>query len=218
MTEQEIAALGPAFAAYLRRFRGCFGQDRTAGHFDTYCRGLLSDLPRKTRRADRPGRRDRRPHPPGVPGHRRGGTTTDARDTLQRRLAAVARRAAGRPARDGRGDRRDELPQDGGPDARGAAAVPGVRRQDRQRHRDRPRRGGQGRLPGPARRRPVPAEVVGRRPRRGAGRPASRTTSATGRSGGSRWTSWSGWAGTGCRSTGWCSTRGTGRRCRSCGS
>ena len=48
MTEQEITALGPAFAAYLRRFRDCFGQDRTAGHFDTYCRGLLSDLPRKT--------------------------------------------------------------------------------------------------------------------------------------------------------------------------
>jgi SRSO17 transposase len=48
MTEQEITALGPAFAAYLRRFRHCFGQDRTAGHFGTYCRGLLSDLPRKS--------------------------------------------------------------------------------------------------------------------------------------------------------------------------
>jgi SRSO17 transposase len=48
MTEQEITALGPAFAAYLRRFRGSFGQDRTAGHFDTYCRGLLSDLTRKS--------------------------------------------------------------------------------------------------------------------------------------------------------------------------
>lgn len=48
MTEQEITALGPAFASYLRRFRGSFGQDRTAVHFDTYCRGLLSDLPRKS--------------------------------------------------------------------------------------------------------------------------------------------------------------------------
>src|SRR5215203_956723 len=48
MTEQEITALGPAFASYLRRFRGGLGQDRTAGHFDTYCRGLLSDLPRKS--------------------------------------------------------------------------------------------------------------------------------------------------------------------------
>src|SRR6478736_740926 len=48
MTEQEITALGPAFASYLRRFRDCFGQDRTAGHFGSYCRGLLSDLPRKS--------------------------------------------------------------------------------------------------------------------------------------------------------------------------
>src|SRR5829696_6306620 len=48
MTEQEITALGPAFAVYLRRFRDSFGQDRTAAHFDTYCRGLLSDLPRKS--------------------------------------------------------------------------------------------------------------------------------------------------------------------------
>ncbi len=48
MTEAEIAALGPAFATYLRRFRRCFRQDRTAGHFDTYCRGLLADLPRKS--------------------------------------------------------------------------------------------------------------------------------------------------------------------------
>src|ERR1700755_3258247 len=48
MTEQEITALGPAFASYLRRFRGSFGQDRTAAHFDTDCRGLLSDLPRKS--------------------------------------------------------------------------------------------------------------------------------------------------------------------------
>src|SRR4051794_16784540 len=48
MTEQEIASLGPAFAAYLRRFPGCFGQAGTAGHFGPYCRGLLSDLPRKS--------------------------------------------------------------------------------------------------------------------------------------------------------------------------
>ena len=48
MTEQEIAGLGPAFAAYLGRYRDCFFQKRTAAHFDTYCRGLLSDLPRKS--------------------------------------------------------------------------------------------------------------------------------------------------------------------------
>src|SRR5213596_1135011 len=48
MTQQEIARLGPAFAAELNRYRDCFGQKRTAAHFDTYCRGLLSDLPRKS--------------------------------------------------------------------------------------------------------------------------------------------------------------------------
>jgi SRSO17 transposase len=48
MTKQEITSLGPTFASYLRRFRGSFGQDRTAAHFDTYCRGLLLDLPRKS--------------------------------------------------------------------------------------------------------------------------------------------------------------------------
>jgi SRSO17 transposase len=48
MTEQEIAGLGPAFAAYLGRYRGCFLQKRTAAHLDNYCRGLLSDLPRTT--------------------------------------------------------------------------------------------------------------------------------------------------------------------------
>src|SRR5215471_13692150 len=48
MTEQEISGLGPAFVSYLGRFRTCFRQKRTAGHFDTYCRGLLSDLPRKS--------------------------------------------------------------------------------------------------------------------------------------------------------------------------
>ena len=48
MTEQEIAGLSPAFAAYLGRYRDCFLQKRTMAHFDTYCRGLLSDLPRKS--------------------------------------------------------------------------------------------------------------------------------------------------------------------------
>jgi SRSO17 transposase len=48
MTEQEITALGPAFASHLHRYRTHFGQERTAKHFDTYCRGLLSDLPRKS--------------------------------------------------------------------------------------------------------------------------------------------------------------------------
>jgi SRSO17 transposase len=48
MTEQEITGLAPAFAAHLGRYRDCFLQKRTMAHFDTYCRGLLSDLPRKS--------------------------------------------------------------------------------------------------------------------------------------------------------------------------
>src|SRR6201988_4709534 len=48
MREQDSVALGPAFAGYLGRFRPCFGQRRTAAHFDTFCRGLLADLPRKS--------------------------------------------------------------------------------------------------------------------------------------------------------------------------
>jgi hypothetical protein len=41
MTQQEIARLGPAFAAELARYRDCFLQKRTVAHFDTYCQGLL---------------------------------------------------------------------------------------------------------------------------------------------------------------------------------
>lgn len=48
MTDREIAALGPAFAGYLKSYRDCFLQKRTAAHFGNYCRGLLSDLPRKS--------------------------------------------------------------------------------------------------------------------------------------------------------------------------
>ncbi len=48
MTDQEIARLGPAFAGYLKGYRDCFLQTRTATHFGNYCRGLLSDLPRKS--------------------------------------------------------------------------------------------------------------------------------------------------------------------------
>jgi SRSO17 transposase len=40
--------LGPAFARHLAPYRECFLQKRTAKHFDNYCRGLLSDLPRKS--------------------------------------------------------------------------------------------------------------------------------------------------------------------------
>jgi SRSO17 transposase len=48
MTAEQVAALGPAFADYLRCFRPCFVTKNTFAHLGTYCRGLLSDLPRKS--------------------------------------------------------------------------------------------------------------------------------------------------------------------------
>jgi SRSO17 transposase len=43
-----LRAWGPRFSQYLGRYRDCFLQRRTAHPFDNYCRGLLSDLPRKS--------------------------------------------------------------------------------------------------------------------------------------------------------------------------
>jgi SRSO17 transposase len=48
MTTEQIMAVGSAFAAFLRLFAGCFCQQRTRDHLLAYCRGLLSDLPRKS--------------------------------------------------------------------------------------------------------------------------------------------------------------------------
>ena len=48
MTDQEIVGTGTAFGSYLGIYRDCFLQKRTIAHFDNYCRGLLSDLPRKS--------------------------------------------------------------------------------------------------------------------------------------------------------------------------
>ena len=48
MTEQEIRDVGPAFASYLRGFEAHFAQGRSVEHFRDFCRGLLSDAPRKS--------------------------------------------------------------------------------------------------------------------------------------------------------------------------
>lgn len=48
MTEQQILDLGPALADYLEQFQFCCDYTQTFRHLGTYCRGLLSDLPRKT--------------------------------------------------------------------------------------------------------------------------------------------------------------------------
>jgi len=48
MTAEQIAGLGPAFTAYIDSFRACFARRDTFAHLGTYCRGLISDLPRKS--------------------------------------------------------------------------------------------------------------------------------------------------------------------------
>lgn len=48
MTDADFAGIGPGFAAYLRGFRRHSGLAPTARHVEAYCRGLLSDEPRKT--------------------------------------------------------------------------------------------------------------------------------------------------------------------------
>ena len=48
MTTEEIEALGPAFADYLQPFLFCCGYTQTFDLLQVYCRGLLSDLKRKT--------------------------------------------------------------------------------------------------------------------------------------------------------------------------
>jgi len=48
MTPDQMIALGTAFAAYLRLFEGCIAYRPTMEHLHSYCRGLLSDLARKS--------------------------------------------------------------------------------------------------------------------------------------------------------------------------
>jgi SRSO17 transposase len=48
MTPEQIEDLGPAFAAYLRQFLFCCAHTQTFDLLNVYCRGLLSDLPRKS--------------------------------------------------------------------------------------------------------------------------------------------------------------------------
>jgi SRSO17 transposase len=48
MTEQQLEALGPALDAFLRPYLFCCGYTQSFAHLHTYCKGLLSDLKRKT--------------------------------------------------------------------------------------------------------------------------------------------------------------------------
>jgi SRSO17 transposase len=48
MTEEQMARLAPGLRAHLRSYRRYLGLAPTLGHVGTYCRGLLSDLARKS--------------------------------------------------------------------------------------------------------------------------------------------------------------------------
>lgn len=48
MTPEQISALGPALTEFLSSFRRCLGECRVMRHFAVYCRGLLSNLRRKS--------------------------------------------------------------------------------------------------------------------------------------------------------------------------
>ena len=48
MTKEQLDALGPALEEFLQPYLFCCGYTQTFAHLHTYCRGLLSDLKRKT--------------------------------------------------------------------------------------------------------------------------------------------------------------------------
>jgi SRSO17 transposase len=48
MTEAQIAGLAPALRSCLHSYGDCLGGRAVRDHVDAYCRGLLSDLPRKS--------------------------------------------------------------------------------------------------------------------------------------------------------------------------
>ena len=48
MLPEQIAGLAPALTEFLGLFRNCLGECRLMDHFATYCRGLLSNLQRKS--------------------------------------------------------------------------------------------------------------------------------------------------------------------------
>jgi SRSO17 transposase len=48
MTEEQIAGLVPALRDHLRSYNRFLGREPIIGHIGMYCRGLLSDLPRKS--------------------------------------------------------------------------------------------------------------------------------------------------------------------------
>ena len=88
MTPEQIMELGPAFTSYLQQFQFCCDYTQTFDLLGVYCRGLLSDLARKSA------------EPIGLAAGRAVRTMQEflkdhawsfaqARDTLQRHVAAA---------------------------------------------------------------------------------------------------------------------------------
>lgn len=48
MTEDQIESLGPELAEFLGEFADCFGRSEPRGKLETYVRGQLGQLPRKS--------------------------------------------------------------------------------------------------------------------------------------------------------------------------
>ncbi len=48
MTEPRLEALGPALDRFLQPYLFCCGYTQSFAHLHTYCKGLLSELQRKT--------------------------------------------------------------------------------------------------------------------------------------------------------------------------
>ena len=48
MDAQAILEIKPALTGYLKTFEGCMGRATNQGHLETYVRGQLSDLERKS--------------------------------------------------------------------------------------------------------------------------------------------------------------------------
>ena len=167
----------------------------------------------QVRRAHRPGGRHRRAHPARVPGQRPLGPRAGPRHPPAH-PGGGGRGRARRRDRHRRRHRRDELPQVGRPDARRAAAVPGLRGQARQRHRHPSTSAWPGAASRPCWTPTCTCPSRGTGTARAAGPRASPTRCATAPSGGSPWTSWCGCTPTAWPSTGWPSTRATGRPCR----
>ena len=98
MTAEQVAAVGAGVHGLPALLPALFRRPATFTHLGTYCRGLLSDLPRKSVEPIALAAGVRRPHAPGVPHRPRLGPGPDAgRDPAPHRPRAPA--AARREAR-----------------------------------------------------------------------------------------------------------------------